>query len=438
MHITVIAVGSRGDVQPYIALAEGLRAAGHNARVATHQEFAPLLAGRGLEHALVRGNPRDLLHGPQAYSMMSAQGNPLRFLREFTRLLAPGAARLVQDAIAACEGTDALVLSNAGLAPGFCDIAEALRLPCCLGLLQPFLPTRDFASPFLRELPTWLGRARGPYNVLSHHTFLWLFRRFFGRLTRIVRREMGLPSLESSEQHRSLLTGGAPIMFAFSPSVVPRPEDWPAQAQVTGYWFLERDAGWQPPTELTEFLAAGPPPVYVGFGSMTVPDPAQLTARITEALDRAGQRAIMLAGSGALLADDLPETVLPVESAPHDWLLPRTAAVVHHCGAGTTAAGLRAGVPSVPVPFFADQPFWARTIHRLGVAPRPVPRRRLSAARLARTITQAVTDQQMRARAADLGERIRAEAGVTRAVEIVVDYFGREQRHRPERGPASP
>ncbi len=411
MHITAIAIGSRGDVQP---------------RVATHDQFFPLLEGRGIEPALIQGNPRDILHNDRALSMLGAQGNAHRFLRDFTELLAPGATQMVSDSLTACEGTDAIILSNAGLVPGFHGIAEALGLPCCVGLLQPFLPTRNFASPFLPELPQWLGRTRGPYNMISHRLFFVMFHRFFAGMTRTVRRDMGLPPFSRDEMRRDLAATGEPILCGFSPSVVPRPDDWPTHVHVRGYRFLERASTWEPPLELAGFLAAGPPPVYVGFGSMTERDAAATTTLVVEALTRSRQRGIMLTGSGALLADDLPETVLAIESAPHDWLLPQMAAAVHHGGAGTTAASLRAGVPSILVPFFADQPFWGRTVHSLGVGPQPIPRRRLTAARLAHAIEQAVTDTQMRSRAAALGERIRSEDGVTCAVNTMLAHF---QRH---------
>jgi len=425
MRITITATGSRGDVQPYIALAVGLRQAGHAVCVATHDEFRPLLDGRGIEYAPVRGNPRDLLNDERAHSMLAAQGNALKFLREFTALLAPGARQMALDCREASRGSDAIVLSNTGLVAGFRQIAAALGVPYCTGLLQPVTPTRAFASPFLPEFPGWLPFGRGVYNLWSHRLFRALFRRFFDGLTRMVRHELELPPLSRREARPRLEVSGAPLLYAFSPSVVAPPDDWPSCAHVTGYWPLDRPAGWRPSPELRAFLDAGRPPVYVGFGSMTSRDPEATTALVVEALARAGRRGVLLTGSGALSGDDLPDEIFPLESAPHDWLFPRMAAVVHHGGAGTTSAGLRAGVPSIVVPFFADQPFWARTVHRLGAGPRPIPRRRLTATRLVAAITQATSDDDMRRRAAALGERIRAEDGVSRAVNIMLEHFGR-------------
>lgn len=174
---------------------------------------------------------------------------------------------------------------------------------------------------------------------------------------------------------------------------------------------------------LAAFLEAGPPPVYIGFGSMVSSRPQETAELALQALARAGQRGVLASGWGGLHREALPEEVFLLDAAPHSWLFPRMAAVVHHGGAGTTAAGLRAGVPSILTPFFGDQPFWGRQVHKLGVGPQPIPQRQLSAANLAAAIQQAVTDTEMQQRAADLGRRIRAEDGVARAVEVLQRLF---------------
>jgi UDP:flavonoid glycosyltransferase YjiC (YdhE family) len=147
--------------------------------------------------------------------------------------------------------------------------------------------------------------------------------------------------------------------------------------------------------------------------------PEETVDLVLEALARAKQRAILLSGWGGLQPASLPDSVYMVESIPFSWLFPRVAAVVHHGGAGTTSAGLRAGVPSVIVPFFGDQPFWGQRVAALGAGPEPIPRRKLTAERLAQAIQQAVADQTVRQRAADLGSQIQAEDGIACAVEVV-------------------
>jgi len=416
MRITILAAGSRGDVQPYIALSAGLVAAGHQVRLATHAIFAPLIEPYGVELFPSSGNPREMLESETAQAMLATGGNPLGFLRNFARLLEPHFRQLIDDSLRACQGADAVIFSGVGLFSGY-DLAEHAGLPACAAMLQPAVPTRAFASPFFPEAPGWLP-GRGLYNLLSHRAFLKLLQVCFGPVLRKVRREMGLPPPPAKTT-----VGTHPLLYGFSPAVIAPPPDWPSNVQVTGYWFLDRPADWQPSEALLRFLAAGPPPVYIGFGSMRNRRPEETTALAVAALTRAGRRGVLLTGWGGLDSAQLPDTIFPIESIPHDWLFPRMAAVVHHGGAGTTAAGLRAGVPSILVPFFADQPFWARRVYQLGVGPRPLPRAQLTVERLTAAITTAVTDPILRDRAAALGARIRAEDGIGNAVTIIERYF---------------
>jgi sterol 3beta-glucosyltransferase len=214
-----------------------------------------------------------------------------------------------------------------------------------------------------------------------------------------------------------------PHIYGFSPRVIPRPPDWSANHHIAGFWFLE-DLDYRPSEELVDFLQSGPPPIYIGFGSMHDRDAAGLTELVLQALDRAGQRGVLHTGWGALEKVGRTDRVFPVGSVPHEWLFPRMAAVVHHGGAGTTGAALRAGVPSLVVPFAADQPFWGRRTAELGVGPRPIPRKKLTAERLAEAIRVAVTDPAMRDWSAALGAQIQAEDGVARAVELFEQHLG--------------
>jgi sterol 3beta-glucosyltransferase len=202
---------------------------------------------------------------------------------------------------------------------------------------------------------------------------------------------------------------------------VPKPPDWNESSVVTGYWFLD-DKGWVMPPSLRGFLDASSPPVYVGFGSIPSTDPVRTTAMVVEALAIAGQRGILASGWGGLTAGFMSDRIYMLDVVPHDRMFPYVAAVVHHGGAGTTAAGLRAGKPTVICPFFGDQPFWGRQVARLGAGPAPVLHKDLTASRLAQAILVAVEDVGVRTRAAQLGERIRAEDGVGRAVAFIMDH----------------
>jgi UDP:flavonoid glycosyltransferase YjiC (YdhE family) len=208
-------------------------------------------------------------------------------------------------------------------------------------------------------------------------------------------------------------------LYGFSPRVVAPPDDWAGDRYVTGYWFLDPDPAWDPPDQLLSFLDAGPAPLYVGFGSSSMRQPRQLAQIAIQALARTGQRGLLGLANDALDSEQLPPHVYPIGAIPHHWLFPRTAAVVHHGGAGTTGAGLRAGVPSIVVPFTTDQPFWGRRVFRLGTGPRPIPATKLTTDNLAEAICQAVSDAPMAAKARALGRRIRQEDGTGRAVTIV-------------------
>jgi len=237
------------------------------------------------------------------------------------------------------------------------------------------------------------------------------------------RRKLELPPAPRFGYFKQLGTARYPVLNGFSSHVVPRPADWNEHVHVTGYWFPE-DEDWQPPAALRAFVEAGPPPVFIGFGSMPVRDPQRATTLILDAVRQSGQRAILHTGWGQLGRHrlgqpPLPEQVFPIEYAPYGWLFPRMSLVVHHGGSGTTASGLRAGVPGLVIPFVFDQFYWGQRLAALGVGPRPIPYRRLTARRLAEAITTALEDRGLRQRAAELGRRIQAEDGLPTAVEVI-------------------
>ena len=415
MRVVILCMGSRGDVQPHVALGEGLRRAGHEVRLATHPLFKKLVTARGLEFAPLNVNPQEMLQGEAGQAWLASGRNPLRSIRSFMVLTRPMIERALSDCWDASQGAEAIIFSILAF-PGY-HIAEKLKIPCFASGLQPFTRTHAFPALSLRSP----GLMR--YNWLTHLMGEQVVWQPFRRISNQWRREfLKLPPLPFTGPYMRFLRQQLPYLYGYSDAVVPKPFDWPEWLHVTGYWFLNRPEGWEPPAELERFLEAGPPPVYVGFGSMINDDPAAKTDLVVKALDIAGQRGVLLTGWGGLGGRKLPSTVFQVDSVPHDWLFPRVAAVVHHGGAGTTAAAMRAGVPSVTTPFlttpfFGDQLFWGERVRKLGVGSRPIPIKRLTAEGLASAIHLVATDGDVRARAAALGERIRAEDGVRRAVE---------------------
>ncbi len=230
---------------------------------------------------------------------------------------------------------------------------------------------------------------------------------------------LGLPEKSSVVKGYRLNGKPIPVLYCYSQHVVPVPADWDASAHVTGYWWLDDLNDWQPPADLQAFLNAGDAPVYVGFGSMIAESPEKTTRIVMEALQRSGQRGVIASGWGGLRPADVPANIFMLKEAPHEWLFPRMSAVVHHGGAGTTAAGLRAGKPTIICPFIADQPFWGNQIARLGVGTAPIPQKQLSVDPLAAAIRSAATDPTMRQRAADLGVRLQMETGTANALDVI-------------------
>ena len=415
MRIAIIASGSRGDVEPYIALGVGLAKAGYGVRLVTHLNFEALVRSYGLEFWPVAGNVQEIAQSEEMSALLE-KGNFLAVMSLMAKEAKRGAVQLAEGGLAACQGTDLVLAGLGGLFVGLA-LAEKLGLPLLQAYYIPFIPTGDYPSFLAPKPPAWFGRS---LNRLSHHLARQIMWQSFRSADGLARKSvLGLPAAPFWGPYGARLLQRFPILYGFSPSVIPPPTDGGGDIRVTGYWFLDPPAEWTPPPALTAFLEDGPPPVYVGFGSMSSRRPEETADLVLQALARTRQRAIVLSGWGGLRGAGAPDSVFMLDSAPFSWLFPRVAAVVHHGGAGTTAAGLRAGVPAVVVPFFADQPFWGQHVARLGVGPAPIPRRKLTVTRLAGAIDRAVTDNVMRERAVELGIRIRAEDGVGRAVSVV-------------------
>ena len=414
MRIMIIAPGSRGDVQPYIALGKGLKNAGHIVRVVTHQNFEALVTSHGLEFWPVESDVQDIVEN-NAMRERIEKGNFLALMAQMAKEAQREALRFAEGGLAAGQGMDLVLAGMGGIYIGLA-LAEKLNLPVVQAYVVPFTPTRDFSSVLVPNLPAWLGSS---LNRLSHHLTRQLMWQGFRSADALARRKaLGIPAAPLWGPYNSDRTRGCPILHGFSPSVIPAPSDWKDGIHVTGYWFLDETDDWTPPSALIDFLESGAQPVYIGFGSMSNRKPEEIADLVLKALKQVNQRAILVSGWGGLRKADLPDSILMIDAVQHSWLFPRVAAVVHHGGAGTTAAGLRAGVPSVVIPFFGDQPFWGRRTAELGVGPEPIPRIKLTAERLARAIQEAVTDKEMRQRAAGLGARIQAEDGVAQAVEV--------------------
>jgi sterol 3beta-glucosyltransferase len=415
VNIAITASGSRGDVQPYVALGKGLKAAGHDVRVLTSEDFQSLVEDAGLQFVSVGTSIEAMLQQDEWRNVIES-GNFIAIMSRMSKEMKSRAAGLAEILPALFEHTDLIVAGAGGL--GALSISEKLNIPMIQLHVFPITPTSRFPSPLTPSLPFGSLLNRTSFHIMRF--MLWQTGRV-GEAT--LRRKLRMSPPSFWGPYAAMEKRGIPTLYGFSQHVIPRPDDWGASSQVAGYWFLDPADDWAPPAETVAFLNAGSPPVYIGFGSMANRNPQEAGLLALEALERSGQRGIIASGWGGFAADDLPDTVHMISAMPHSWLFPRMAAVVHHGGAGTTSAGLRAGIPSVVVPFMGDQPFWGKRVYDLGVGPAPIPRKKLTAERLAAAIIEATVDDTMRQRAAELGTQIRSEDGVAEGVAQISRFI---------------
>ncbi len=417
MNIIILALGSRGDVQPYVALGVGLQTVGHTVRLLAPSDFQDLVTAHGLEFVAISGSTQA---AAQELQHLVERGQTLKVFTGQARLAKEQAHTAAAHGLTAAQDADLIVAGLGGMFVAW-SIAEKLGVPFVQAHLVPFTPTSDFASVLAPPLPP--TPVRRWTNALSHHAVEQMLWQMFRAADARVRTEvLGLPPATFWGPFAALRNTSL-LLYGYSPHVVPRPRDWTDNIHLTGFWFLEPPVGWEPPADLVRFLDAGPPPVYIAFGSMPSSRSEDAAAMVVEALTRSDQRGVLYSGWGGLRPEHLPDHIHLTGSVPHHWLFPRMSAVVHHGGVGTTAAALAAGVPSVVTPFFGDQPFWGRRVYELGVGPRPIPRRRLTAEGLADAIRVATTDREMQSRAAQLGARISAEDGVACATALIERYM---------------
>jgi UDP:flavonoid glycosyltransferase YjiC (YdhE family) len=400
--VAIAAIGSRGDVTPLTGVGVALREAGHRVVVAAYTPFADLITGCGLEF---RELAADFTPGVDV-SLKEA------LAAMFTPSGVRATGQMILDALNDVPA-DILLLSPLSELAGH-PLAEARGIPSIGVRMQPLSATAAYPPTVLGA---WSAGARG--NRLAADAGTWMFDRLYGGVVAGFRRDLGLPKLSARALRCQRTQANWPILHGYSPVVLPRPADWRGGLEAVGYWW-PAPTEWQPPQQLTDFLAAGLAPVFIGLGSTVLTErrAEQLADVIADALRQAGVRGVVQSGWAGL--DVSGDDVLTIGDAPHDWLFPRMAAVAHHCGAGTTAAALRAGVPTIALPGPAgDQPFWARRLHELGASTAPIAQRRLTADRLAAAIRTAVADRQIRSTTEQLARRIADEDGAARVVATV-------------------
>lgn len=434
LHFTILTIGSRGDVQPFVALAKGLVDEGHRVRLATHAEFGPWIEQHGVEFREIGGDPAELMR------ICVENGTfTLSFFREGVTKFRGWLDDLLVSCWEACQGTD-VIIENPNAIAGI-HIAEALQVPYFRAFTMPWSRTRAYPQAF--AVPN--KKAGGNYNYMTYVIFdkvLWTASSF--QINRWRRSCLTLQptSLDRLEQHKT------PFLYNFSPNLVPKPLDWSDWIHVTGFWFLDNpetsaSKPWAPPEDLVAFIQRargnGRKVIYVGWGSITVPDPAGTTRCVVDAVRKSGVYAVLSKGWSDRLSKGKSapgltasaetstaltpcEDIFQIDSAPHDWLFPQMDAACHHGGAGTLGASLRAGIPTIIKPYFGDQFFYGQQVESLGVGSCV---RNLTVDALAEAITQATQNAKQIGRAEALGREIRAEKGVENAIRAIyadMDY----------------
>lgn len=410
MHLVIVTSGSRGDVQPYLALAVRAAAAGHRVTLATHLVFEPWIRSFGIGFRALHGDPMAILRTPGARDWLST--GSLRglwsFAREFGRDFGDLLDGILHDLATVTADAD-VVLYSAVCLPA-AQLHETRGIPVIGGFLQPLTPTQAFPAAGLtyRDPESDGDRRRNHLSHVVGQQLLWQPCR--QRVNRWRAREFHAPPLPFLGPFAAQHTPSYPICYAYAPAVLPKPDDWPAWIAPTGWWFLDEPA-YVPSAALAAFLDAGEAPVTIGFGSMTPQDGEWLSGLVLDACERTESRAILLQGWGDLGRTALPSWAHREQEVPHSWLYQRSSAIVHHGGAGTTGAAVRSGVPSIVVPLGFDQQFWGSRLASLGVSPTPIKRRDLTVDALAAAIRTARSSEAMRAAASSLGRTVRADDG---------------------------
>jgi sterol 3beta-glucosyltransferase len=413
MKITILTYGSRGDVQPFLPLSLRLMEEGHSVKLAAPSRFQSLVEEQGIDFVPLAGNPEDL-----SRRLNNAGHNFVKLLRELTSHAIEIGADIWRQTEEACEDAD-LIIHTFTHAVGAHTLAREKNVSDIhIQTFPMFTPTGDYPNITMphRMLPS-LNRFT---HKFSGQITWWTSRIGFERARRragLAKRKLYWPF------DRDSLRAPTPILCAWSPSVLPASNDWLPRVHVTGYYFFPSHDSYRPPAKLISFLERGEAPVCISFGSMVNRDKEKIDRIVHEALQQTANRGIILSGWGGVQQPS-SEELLYLAAAPHDWLLPRCKTVIHHGGAGTTAAGLRAGIPNIVVPFLGDQPFWGERVHAIGAGPKPILVKNLSVEKLVRAIVEAGSES-VRERAQAIGQQLRTEDGTGEAVKWIEKYSNR-------------
>ncbi|CAM4183779.1 MAG: glycosyltransferase [Paenibacillus macerans] len=412
MRIKLLTIGTRGDVQPFIALGNGLQRRGHDVVVCTSREFEDFVRTFGVGFAPIRADFMKLTQSVEGKRMLGS--NPLEIIKQMKKLIYPMMQQMLEDLWTVSRDADVLIYHPKAF--GGYDIAQKQGIPVFAAHPIPIIaPTGNFTHP---SLPfslknRWLNQKSYQLNRLFLSSFMSMINKW--------RREtLNLPARSVFTNDLRIDGRAIPVLYGCSPSVIPYDRKWKDQVSMEGFWFLQDADDWHPPKILESFIAAGSPPIVISFSSMPLKKPDKVLEMIKQALKRTGQRGIIMTGSSGLsYSCDTDENILCIQEAPHSWLFPLSAGVIHHGGAGTTAAALKAGKPMTICPFTGDQPFWARRMHELGVSTQPLHENTMSVDSLADRMLALTSSSKLKNNVLSLSAKIHKEMGVERTLDFI-------------------
>ena len=409
MKITMLTVGSTWEVRPYILLGRELLSRGHRITIATFSRFREDIEAAGLSYFPLSGDAEEMMA-----AIMSPHTGALRYLPRLEKSLKTVAPLLIRDMSDSCTGADAMICNFFGSI--YYSIAEKHRIPCIQTHYFPMDPTREIPLSVIKN-----QRMAGWMNASTYRLGYLLISGAEKRYLSSWRRENDVSprKLRTRPDYR-VGDHPVPVIYAISPRVLPRPAEWPSNIHMSGFWFEDAPCAYTPPEDLARFLAEGPTPVYIGFGSMNAGDMNRLLAMVMRALHASGLRAVISLGWSGEHYPSGRRVFFAGGFVPHDWLFPRVRAIVHHGGAGTTASGFRWGRPALVIPFSGDQAFWGSRVRALGCGPKPIPRDSLTVHRLTRALLDLTGQKQYQENAAALARALQEEHGVRQAADLIL------------------
>ena len=408
MKISLVTIGSTGDVRPYILLGKELKKRGHTVTIGAFANFEKMARDAGLEFYPLSGDVVKLMA-----NIMKPTTKGINFLTEVEKSLKDVAPVLLRDLMKACEGADAMCCTFFGSL--YYSIAEKYKIPCIQTHYFPM--DSNNVTPISSAPGQKLGKV---WNRTSYRLGYLLISILEKRYLTKWREENGMSAQKLRTTPAYDMNGDLPVLYAMSPMILPRPREWGENIRMTGFWCDNEPVEYTPPDDLVEFLENGEQPIYIGFGSMVSGNMNKTFTTVIRAIRASKVRAVVNLGwGGDKLRLKSNSRIYFGDYIPHDWLFPRVKAVVHHGGAGTTAAGLRYGKPTLIVPFGGDQPFWGTRVHSVGCGPRPLPRQKMTVQRLSKALIDLTTRKSYAVAAEEMAQRLNQEDGMAQAADLI-------------------